>query len=183
MLWPSDAKSWLIWKDPNAGKDWGWEHQFSREGEDRGWDGWMASLTRWTWVWVDSGSWWWTGRPGVLQFMGCQRVRHDWATELNWIELKMYRIVIWVTYIHTYIMKWWSQYVCIYIYFQILNLYRVQKLLQNIDYGFFCCTVGPCSIQLLSCCLLEIQEIQSSPGFWQKVSEVVCSQPWKTLGA
>ena len=50
-----------------------------------GWDGWMASLTRWTWVWVNSGSWWWTGRPGVLQFMGWQRaVRHDWETELNW---------------------------------------------------------------------------------------------------
>ena len=44
----------------------------------------MASLTQWTWVWVDSGSWWWTGRPGVLWFMGLQRVRHDWATELNW---------------------------------------------------------------------------------------------------
>ena len=55
------------------------------EGDDRGWEYWMASLTRWTWVWVNSGSWWWTGRPGVLQFMGSQRVRHDWATELNWI--------------------------------------------------------------------------------------------------
>ena len=54
------------------------------EGDDRGWDGWMASPTPWTWVWVDSGSWWWTGRPGVLQFMGSQRVGHDWATELNW---------------------------------------------------------------------------------------------------
>ena len=53
------------------------------EGDDRGWDGWMASLTRWTWVWVDSGSWWWTGRPGVLQSMGSQRVGHDWVTELN----------------------------------------------------------------------------------------------------
>ena len=53
------------------------------EGEDRGWDGWTASLTRWTWVWVNSGSWWWTRRPGVLQFMGSQRVGHDWATELN----------------------------------------------------------------------------------------------------
>ena len=57
------------------------------EGEDRGWDGWMASLTRWTWVWVNSGSWWWTGRPGVLWFMGFQRVGHDWSTELNWTEL------------------------------------------------------------------------------------------------
>ena len=53
------------------------------EGDDRGWDDWMASLTRWTWVWVNSGSWWWTGRPGVLRFMGSQRVGHDWATELN----------------------------------------------------------------------------------------------------
>ena len=56
------------------------------EGDDRGWDGWMASRTRWTWVWVNSGSWWWTGRPGVLPFMGSQRVGHDWATELNWTE-------------------------------------------------------------------------------------------------
>ena len=56
------------------------------EGDDRGWDGWMPSLTRWTWVWLNSGSWWRTGRPGVLWFMGWQRVGHDWATELNWTE-------------------------------------------------------------------------------------------------
>ena len=56
------------------------------EGDNRGWDGWMASPTQWTWVWVNSGSWWWTGRPGVLWFVGLQRVRHDWATELNWTE-------------------------------------------------------------------------------------------------
>ena len=55
------------------------------EGDNRGWDGWMASLTQWKWVWVDSGSWWWPGRPGMLQFMGSQRVGHDWANELNWI--------------------------------------------------------------------------------------------------
>ena len=61
------------------------------EGNDRGWDGWMTSLTGWTWVWVNSGSWWWTGRPGVLQFTGSQRVGHDWATELNWT-------VIWWAY-------------------------------------------------------------------------------------
>ena len=58
------------------------------EGDNRGKEGWMASLTRWTWVWVNSGSWWWTGRPAVLQFMGSQRVGHGWATELNWTELK-----------------------------------------------------------------------------------------------
>ena len=56
-------------------------------GDDRGWNGWMASPTRWTWVWVISGSWWWTGRPGVLQFIGLQWVGHDWVTELNWTEL------------------------------------------------------------------------------------------------
>ena len=54
------------------------------EGDDREWDGWMAPPTLWTWVWVNSRSWWWTGRPGMLWFMGSQRVRHDWATELNW---------------------------------------------------------------------------------------------------
>ena len=53
------------------------------EGDDRGSDSWMASLTQWIWVWVNSGSWWWTGRPGKLQSMGSQRVGHDWATELN----------------------------------------------------------------------------------------------------
>ena len=56
------------------------------EGDDRGWDGWMASPTQWTWVWVNSGSWWWTWRPGVLWFMGSQRVGHDWATKVNWTE-------------------------------------------------------------------------------------------------
>ena len=57
------------------------------EGDDRGWDGWMASPTQWTWVWVNSGSWWWKVKPGVLQFMGSQRVGQDWATHLNWNEL------------------------------------------------------------------------------------------------
>ena len=58
-----------------------------RRGQDyRGWDGWNASPTWRTWVWVNSGSWWWTGRPGMLQFMESQRVRHDWVTELNWTE-------------------------------------------------------------------------------------------------
>ena len=57
------------------------------EGDDRGWDGWMASPTRWTWVWVNSRSWWWTGRPGMLWFMGSQRVGHNWETELNWTEV------------------------------------------------------------------------------------------------
>ena len=63
---------------------WFWERLKAGEGDGRGWDGWMASLTQWMWVWVDTGSWWWTWRPGVLWFMGSQRVRHDWETELNW---------------------------------------------------------------------------------------------------
>ena len=68
---------------------WCWERLRARgEGDDRGWDGWMASPTQWTWVWVNSGIWWWTGRPGVLQSMGLQRVVHDCATELNWTELQ-----------------------------------------------------------------------------------------------
>ena len=66
-------------------RPWCWEGLGAGgEGDDRGWDGWMASPTQWMWVWVNSGSWWWTGRPGVLQFMGTQRVRHDWATELRY---------------------------------------------------------------------------------------------------
>ena len=65
-------------------RPWCWERlRAGREGDDRGWEAWMASPTQWTWVWVDSGSWWWTGSPGVLWFMGSQRVRHDFVTELN----------------------------------------------------------------------------------------------------
>jgi len=80
ILWPPDAKNWLIWKDPGC-----WERlKAGGERNDRWWDGWMASPTQWMWVWVSSGSWWWTGKPGVLQSMWSQRVGHDWATELNW---------------------------------------------------------------------------------------------------
>ena len=71
------------WKRP-----WCWERlKAGGERDYRGWDGWMASLIRWTWVWASSGSWWWTGKPGMLQFMGSKRVGHNWATELNWTEL------------------------------------------------------------------------------------------------
>ena len=74
------CKELTHWKRP-----WWWERlKAGKEGDDRGWDGWMASLTWWTWVWVSYGSWWWTGRPGVLQFMGSPRVGHNWVTELNW---------------------------------------------------------------------------------------------------
>ena len=65
-------------------KTWCWERlKAGGQGDDRGWDGWMASPTQWTWVWVNSGSWWWTGRPGVLQSMGLERVSHE---KLNWMS-------------------------------------------------------------------------------------------------
>ena len=94
VLWPPHVKSWLIGKDSDllglgAGG----------EGDDRGWDGWMAPPTRWTWVWVNSGRWWWTGRPGILRFMESQRVRHGWVTELNWTEplpFSNHKLVIYV---------------------------------------------------------------------------------------
>ena len=77
----------LMWRADSLERPWCWKRlRAGREGDDRGWDGWMASPTQWTWVWVNSGSWWWTGRPGVLWFIGSQRVRHEWETELNWTE-------------------------------------------------------------------------------------------------
>ena len=84
-IWNSNTlattcKELTHWKRP-----WCWEGLGAGgEGDDRGWDGWMPSPTWWTRVWVNSGSWCWTGRPGVLRFMGSQRVGQDWATEMNW---------------------------------------------------------------------------------------------------
>ena len=77
ILWPPYAKNWFIGKVLDAGKDWRQEEKGTTEDE-------MASLTRWTWVWASSGSWWWTGKPGVLQSMGLQRVGYDWVTGLNY---------------------------------------------------------------------------------------------------
>ena len=82
------------WRRP-----WCWERlRAGGEGDDRGWDGWMALSTWWTWVWVGSGSWWWKGRPGVLQFMGLQRVGHDWATELNWSWCLILLMCCWIQF-------------------------------------------------------------------------------------
>ena len=80
IFWRPGAKNLLLGKDP-------WclaRRKAGGERNDRGWDGWMASLTQWKWVWVDSGSWWWTGRPGMLQSIGSQTVGHNWVTERNW---------------------------------------------------------------------------------------------------
>ena len=80
ILWPPHAKSWLIGKDPDARRDWGQEKKGTTEDEMSGWHHWLDEQ----WVLVNSGSWRWTGRPGMLRFTRLQRVGHDWATELNW---------------------------------------------------------------------------------------------------
>ena len=87
LLWPPDAKSWLIWRDPDAGKDWGQEEKGMTEDEMFGWH---HRHNESTWVWVNSRTWWWTGRPDVLWFMGSQRVRLDWVTELNWTDCDLW---------------------------------------------------------------------------------------------
>ena len=82
-LGPPDEKNWLIGKNPDAGKDWRQQEKRMTEVEMV----WMASLTRWTWVWASSRSWWWAGKAGMQQSMGSQSVGYDWVTELNWIEI------------------------------------------------------------------------------------------------
>ena len=83
VLWLPNAKNWLIGKNPDAGKDWGWEEKGKTENKMM----WIASPTQWTWVLASSVSLWWTGKPGMLQSMGSQRVGHDSATELNWRQV------------------------------------------------------------------------------------------------
>ena len=108
----TSCKELTHWKRP-----WCWEGLGAGvKGDDRGWDGWMASPTLWTWVWVNSGSWWWTGRPGVLRFMGSQRVGHDWAIELNWSKgwdwtKFLFYLMVWLALDYGYHLKgglpWW----------------------------------------------------------------------------
>ena len=105
-------------------RSWCWEIlKTGGEGNDRGWDGWMTSPTQWTWVWASSESWWWTGKPGVLQSMGSQRVRHDWTTELtDWS--------IWHIQLTPFSMK-----------FQDLSGYLKPHLVWKLTYSvFFSCT-------------------------------------------
>ena len=92
LLW----REWCCWNSGTLATSWeelthwkgSWEGLGAGgEGDNPGWDGWMASLTQWRWVWVNSGSRWWTGRPGMLRFMGSQRIGHSWVIELNWTEL------------------------------------------------------------------------------------------------
>ena len=77
----------LMWRTDSLERLWCWERLKVGEEDDRGWDGWMTSPTQWTWVWVSSRSWWWTGKPGVLQSMGSQRVGHGCETELNILQV------------------------------------------------------------------------------------------------
>ena len=87
-VWNSNTLATWCKELTHLKRPWCWERlKVGGEVDDRGWDGWMASPTQWTWVWVNSRSWWWTGRPGVLWFMGSQRARHDWAIELNWTDV------------------------------------------------------------------------------------------------
>ena len=89
LMWSWNSNTFATWCGELVllKRPWCWETlRAGGEGDNRGWDGWMASPTQCTWVWVSSGSWWWTGRPGMLWFMGSQGVGHDWATELNWTE-------------------------------------------------------------------------------------------------
>ena len=86
--WSGNSNTLATWCEEltHLKRPWCWERlRAGGEGDDRGWDGWMASPTQWTWGWVDSRSWWRTGRPGVLQFIGSQKVGYDWVTELNWL--------------------------------------------------------------------------------------------------
>ena len=90
-------------------RPWCWERLKAREGDDRGWDGWMESPVQWTWVWVNSGSCWWTGRPVLLQSMGLQRVRHDWA-ELNYIAFPTCTMRIFLLFYQFHCLfstRWW----------------------------------------------------------------------------
>ena len=91
VLWPPHVKCWLIGKDSDAWRDWGQEETGMTEDEMAGWHHRLDGRG----VWVNSGSWWWTGRPGVLQFMASQRVGHDWATELNWTERRLPCLLCW----------------------------------------------------------------------------------------
>ena len=92
LMWSWHSNTLATWQEEltHLKRPWCWERlRAGGEGDDRGWDGWMASPTQWKWVWVNSSSWWWTGRSGVLWFMGLQRVGHDWATELNNLLLEV----------------------------------------------------------------------------------------------
>ena len=106
IICPPDGKNWLIGKDPDIRKDWRQE-----EKGKTGWDGWLASPSRWTWAWVSSESWWWIGKPGMLQSMALQRDRHNWRTKLNWTNWEQRLISLiasswWLAVPNNTLLKW-----------------------------------------------------------------------------
>ena len=126
-------------------RTWCWEGLGAGgEGGDREWDSWMASPTWWTWVWVNSGSWWWTGRPGVLRFMGSQRVRHDWATVLNWTEheltpyINLYSDNRKHLFQHLLILVIYTTDICIYFYISLFYW-----LLREFSFSWYCDNDNP----------------------------------------
>ena len=144
IFWSPHEKRWLIRKDLDAGWNWG----LGGEGDDRGWDGWMASPTRWAWVWVNSGTLWWTGRPGVLQFMESQRVGHNSATELNWTDLSFFPLLF-PSLLFTSICKAYSD-----SHFAFLHLFFLGMVLLPVS-----CTVSWTSVH----CSSGTLSIRSSP--------------------
>ena len=122
MLWPPDAKNWLIGKDPDAGKDWRQKEKGMTEDE----------MTGWTRVWARFGNWWWAGKPGMLQSMGLQRVGHNSSTELNWN--------IWQGRQEYPMRKGWS--------LQQILLGKVDIHIQNSEIGPFCHTMPPSLLEM-----------------------------------
>ena len=97
--WSWNSNSLATWcrKLTHLKRPWCWVRlRAGGKGDYRGWDDWMASLKQWTWFWMTSRSWWWTGRPGLLRFMGFQRVWHEWATELNWLSYVELKSLQWI---------------------------------------------------------------------------------------
>ena len=138
------------WKRP-----WWWERLKSGgEGDDRRWDGWMASPTRWTWVWASSGSWWWTGKPGVLPSLGSQRVAHDWVIELNCI------FCLWchILYLYAY------PFIAYYSWFYIFLIY-VLAYLSDLQSLLYFCLSTCCSHWMISITLPSILLICYSGSF------------------
>ena len=160
-------------------RPWCWKRlKAGGEEDDRGWAGWMASLTQWTWVWVNSGSWWWTGRPGVLQFMELQRVGHDWVTELNWTNLtseaRLPNVDNWISFfgmgwcclekplLHFWVSGERKDYL------NILQWFLVTWILES-----QCCSPGPvlyCFILALSLCLHFPSTLHLAPSSFHESS-------------
>ena len=121
LLWPPDVKNWLLWKDPDAGKDWKQEEK----GTTEDWDDWVASPTQWMWVWASSGSWWWTRKPGMLQSMGSQE--SDTIKWLNWADLNFEYIMPLLSCLKSFCkeMNWWlhrDSCVWVFVFFLLLPL-------------------------------------------------------------